>query len=178
MRKQEGEFRLVLADGSRHALITSVTVQGLDYYLVERFVGGKVLRQSMHRLGQSHTYVFGERPIPAKQGKPMAEFSGIRSVWGSSLGAALVLRDWTYVPKADRPNRRLTLVVPIASLPPLSSVNAWLMQTGREGELRGEWERRYDHIIASAQMTWVEPKVAVVVSAATALADRMIAAAP
>lgn len=131
VRKQQGEFRLVLSDGGRHALITSVTVQGLDYYVVERFTGGKVLRQRLHRLGQSHTYVFARRPIPATQGKPMDEFAGIRSVWGSSLNGVAALRDWTYKPSADRPNRRINLVVPTEALLPLTSVDVWLVQSGR-----------------------------------------------
>jgi hypothetical protein len=178
MRKQRGDFRLVLSDGGRHALITSVIVRGLDYYVVERFIGGKVLRQSLHRLGQSHTYVFGRRPIPATQGKPMDEFAGIRSVWGSSLNGVAALRDWTYKPSADRPNRRINLVVPTQALLPLTSVDVWLVQNGRDQELKAEWERRYDQVIASAQMSWVEPQVAVVVKAVTRLPDGMIAAAP
>jgi hypothetical protein len=176
MRKQQGNLRFALSNGDRHALITSVIVRSLDYYVVERFLGGKVLRQSLHRLGQTHTYVFGQRPIPASEGKPMDEFAGIRSVWGSSLNAVAVLRDWTYKPSPDRPNRRLNLVVPADALPPLSSVDIWLVQRGREAELAAEWERRYDHIVASATMRWVEPQVAVVVKAVTKLPDGMIAA--
>jgi hypothetical protein len=61
-------------------------------------------------------------------------------------------------------------------LPPLSSVDIWLVQRGREAELAAEWERRYDHIVASATMRWVEPQVAVVVKAVTKLPDGMIAA--
>jgi hypothetical protein len=175
MRKQQGEFRLVLRDDDRYALVTSVTVQGLDYYVVDKFKGG-VLRQSLHELGQSHTYVVGERVAPPNMGKPMSAFTGIRSVWGASLSAAVALREWTYVPKADRPNRRLTLVVPIEAVPPLSSVDIWLVQRGREGELRAEWEQRYDLIVASAQMSWVEPQVAVVVKAVTRLPDGVVAA--
>lgn len=174
--RQQADFRFVLRDGDRHALITSVTVRGLDYYVVERFVGGKVLRQSLHRLGQSHTYVFGERPIPASQGKPMDEFAGISAVWASSLDGVAVLRDWSYTPSPDRPNRRLNLVVPTDALPPLSSLNVWLMQGGQDAELKREWERRYDHIVASAYVAWVEPHLAVVVSAVTRLPGGIIAA--
>jgi hypothetical protein len=169
VRKQKGKFRLVLSDGDRHALITSVTVHGLDYYVVERFVGGNELRQSLHEHGQSHTYVLGDRPIPASQGKPMREFAGIRSVWGSSLNAVSELRDWSYRPSPDRPHRRLNLLVPIDALLPMSSVDVWLVQGGRDAELKAEWARRYDHIVASAEMAWVEPQVAVVVSATTRL---------
>jgi hypothetical protein len=177
MRKQQAEFRLVLRDDNRYAMVTSVTVQGLDYYVVDKFKGG-VLRQSLHEMGQSHTYVLGERVAPANTGKPMRAFTGIRSVWGSSLSAAPALRDWTYVPKADRPNRRLTLVVPMEVLPPLSSVDVWLVQGGREAELAAEWESRYHNIVASATMEWVEPKVAVVVKAVTKLPEGMLPAPP
>jgi hypothetical protein len=115
MTKQVAELRVVIGDDNRHALITSVTVRGLDYYVVEKFKGGAVLRQSLHELGQSHTYALGKRSIPASMGKAMHAFTGIRSVWGSSL-SGLDLRDWSYVPRADRPNRRLTLVVGIDAL--------------------------------------------------------------
>jgi hypothetical protein len=43
------------------------------------------------------------------------------------------------------------------------------MQRGRDAELRAEWQRRYERIVATAQVDWVEPQVAVVISAVTKL---------
>ena len=163
MAKKQAELRIILSDGSQHARVANVILQGFDLYIINhvRQLKGK---HSHHESGLSHTDydLIGQRFRGGKRGVSLHGLSGFTYVTGWGVGQAPEPNDSTSIGRDKETKRSLVLAPPKHPW----GIDVWAIERGQdEAMLRiretPPWPR--SEIAGSIASSWSNPMILVTV---------------